>query len=477
MNLTFFADSINSFSVLKNYIAPTAKLICAIAILVSVFCIIYSGFLYITSRGNPDNLQKAKHILINSLVGLVIIIGAFAITRILDGSLPKNNSSNGSSSITLQNIKPKSADNGLSDVFINLAGGFISNIVQTIASPFLSLLDSFTNSTPLMSQNKSVFNLWLAMTSIGDIVFVLIIVLLGCHIIGADVFGLEPIDIKRILPQTILVFLLSNVSIFIIDGVIEFSNILISTVNQLDGGSSIWQTLSQATTNISGQSLAALLIMLVFIILSIILVIYYIGRLVALFLGAVLSPIVALLWLLPSFKEFTKTAVKIYLIAIFVLFVHVIILKLAASLLGNLSSTDSTNVVLSTVLGLATILSLLKTQGLMMQLSYASMGVHSAHELGSKIINVASYLTTKTKNITNKERPSGYYPNSNFKLAPQSGRMSSYKTYYFKPSNNTSSRADQHQSASSKSTTEAKAANQTRGSNIANIDKSRKDKK
>jgi hypothetical protein len=41
------------------------------------------GFGYITSSGNPEKLDKSKHTLIWSAIGLAIVIGAFVISNIV----------------------------------------------------------------------------------------------------------------------------------------------------------------------------------------------------------------------------------------------------------------------------------------------------------------------------------------------------------------------------------------------------------
>lgn len=42
--------------------------------------IIYAGFLWMTAGGNDDQVGKAKKLIINSIIGIVIIVGAYAIS-------------------------------------------------------------------------------------------------------------------------------------------------------------------------------------------------------------------------------------------------------------------------------------------------------------------------------------------------------------------------------------------------------------
>ncbi|MFH1187260.1 MAG: hypothetical protein V1688_00170 [bacterium] len=49
--------------------------------------IIYSGFLWMTARGNEENVQKAKDIMFNAVIGVAIIFTAYALTSFLIDSL------------------------------------------------------------------------------------------------------------------------------------------------------------------------------------------------------------------------------------------------------------------------------------------------------------------------------------------------------------------------------------------------------
>jgi hypothetical protein len=49
------------------------------------------------------------------------------------------------------------------------------------------------------------------------------------------------------------------------------------------------------------------------------------------------------------------------------------------------------------VVGLATVIALLKTQGLMMQFSYVSLGARSTRQLGATFMNGVSYLGGRAK--------------------------------------------------------------------------------
>lgn len=398
-SLSLLADTSGAITVMRDYVGPTIRMLAGLASIACVFFLVNGGYQYITSTGNPEALENAKQIIKKALIGLVIVISAATLTTILSGAYGDPSNTTGATLPSLEAIEPEDVGSGLVEVLIKAITGFLNNIIQAVATPFLAALDYFTKETPLMAKNSGVFNLWLAMVGITDVLFILVVALLGFHVMSASTFGFDELDIKKLLPRLGLAFLLINTSIFFIDAIIQLSNVLITAITKVSGASSVWETLTAVVKESGGQGAAALLVMLAFLIFSVILLIYYVGRLVVLFLGAVLSPLVIVLWLLPAFRDFAVSAIKTYITTIFVLFVHVVTLMLAATLFTGMSAIDGDNnvpnVLMSMVVGLATVLVLLKTQGVMMQFSYVSMGARNARKLGSQFMTGVSYMTGK----------------------------------------------------------------------------------
>lgn len=399
---SLFADTAGAVTTMQNYVRPTLIMFAALASLICVFFIVQAGYVYMTSAGNPESLDHSKRVLRNAMIGLVIILGATTFTSILGNAYTRPANTTQSSLPSLEAITPAQPSNALVEVLVNAVVGFLNTVIQAVAAPFLAALDYFTTETPLMTSNPSVFNLWLAMVGVTDVLFVVVLALLGFHVMSATSLGFDEIDIRAMLPRVAMIFLFLNSSIFVIDGFIELSNVLISAAMQATNNISVWDTLTKVVGQSGGQGLAALLMMLAFVIFSIILLVYYVGRLVTLFIGTVLSPLVILLWLVPGFRDFSETAAKTYLTTIFVLFVHVVILQLSASLFVGMapsSGNDVPNTLMAMVAGLATIVALLKTQGVMMQFSYVSGGARNARKLGGQFMNGVSYMTGKSKPV------------------------------------------------------------------------------
>ena len=55
--------------------------------IVAVVIILYGGYLWMTAAGNEDRVEKAKKLIVAGIIGLAIILSAYAIARFLVNSL------------------------------------------------------------------------------------------------------------------------------------------------------------------------------------------------------------------------------------------------------------------------------------------------------------------------------------------------------------------------------------------------------
>mgnify|MGYP003598016968 FL=1 len=67
----------------ESFIRNVIKVIAGLAGLVATGFFVAGGFTYITSSGNPEQLDKAKRTLTWSAIGLAIVIAAFVIGNIV----------------------------------------------------------------------------------------------------------------------------------------------------------------------------------------------------------------------------------------------------------------------------------------------------------------------------------------------------------------------------------------------------------
>ncbi len=70
-------------SQVESFIRNVIKVIAGLAGLIATGFFVTGGFMYITSSGNPENLDKAKRTLLYAAIGLAITIAAFVVSNIV----------------------------------------------------------------------------------------------------------------------------------------------------------------------------------------------------------------------------------------------------------------------------------------------------------------------------------------------------------------------------------------------------------
>jgi cytochrome bd-type quinol oxidase subunit 2 len=70
---------------IEQFIVNILNFFIIIATPIVVLFIIYSGFLYVTARGNVEQTKKATTSLTYAIIGGVLIIGALALSEIIAG--------------------------------------------------------------------------------------------------------------------------------------------------------------------------------------------------------------------------------------------------------------------------------------------------------------------------------------------------------------------------------------------------------
>ncbi len=389
----------------QNYLRPIMFSLVGLAGVVSAFFIVQGGIEYMTSSGKPEKLEHAKKILRNALIGLAMVAIAATLTSILSSAYQDAGGTTIENIPSLTPVDTVDGGGGITEVLINSIIGLFKHIIETAASPFIAALDYFTHSTPLMADNPAVFRLWLTVLGIANALFVVGVAMLGFQVMSAASLGLEEVEFRQLIPKLTMTFLLMNMSIFAIDAIVSLSNAMISAVEGAYSSLSVWDALTGVADTAGGQGFVALLIMVVFLILAAILLVYYVMRIVTLYIGAVLSPLVTLLQIIPGFKDFTSTAIKVYVSNIFVLFVHVVILTLAATLFEGLRQEGADppyDPVMAMIVGVASLIALLKTQGVMMQISYVSVGPRALRKLGSEFMHGVGYISSRKSTPSRK---------------------------------------------------------------------------
>lgn len=76
-----------SFPTIPSLLTALLNVVMVISIPILVFFIIYAGFLYVTARGNVEQLQQASRALLYAVIGAVVILGSVAITAIVENTV------------------------------------------------------------------------------------------------------------------------------------------------------------------------------------------------------------------------------------------------------------------------------------------------------------------------------------------------------------------------------------------------------
>lgn len=375
-----------------RFTQDTLTVLISVAGLAAAFFLIRGGYVYITSTGKPEALAEAKRTIRQALIGLIIVVGAAIFSSMLSSAFTEPSSPALGTAINLAPIQPAPDDGSLARIILNAIAGFLQNIVQSATKPVIDGIIGFLTNTPALATNSVVFNFWLIMVGITDALFALGIALLGFQVMSASTFGFEDVPLKQLLPRIGLAFLLANTSIFLIDWIIKLCQTLITAVIHATGGIGqawILNAFDPAALATGGTLLITLIFMVVFILLAVILLLFYISRLMILAFGAVMSPLLCLLWLMPKMSDFAEAAAKSYVVMIFSLFIHVVIIQLASAFL-TVPNQVNTNPFISILIGIALFSILLKSTAMTAQLILTSQATGVFKKFGGQLLNVVS---------------------------------------------------------------------------------------
>jgi len=84
------ANSLNSIksdiTSVDSLFTKTTNLIALVAGMIAFIYLVYSGILYLTAAGNPDSAKKGQQGIINAIIGIIIIVAAWAIIGAISGT-------------------------------------------------------------------------------------------------------------------------------------------------------------------------------------------------------------------------------------------------------------------------------------------------------------------------------------------------------------------------------------------------------
>ena len=74
-------------SALSEKIGKIIETILSFLGVIFLLLMIYGGYTWMTARGNEQEVEKAKSLIRNALIGLIIVLAAYAITAFVGGKL------------------------------------------------------------------------------------------------------------------------------------------------------------------------------------------------------------------------------------------------------------------------------------------------------------------------------------------------------------------------------------------------------
>jgi len=384
-----FAQSVSPEIV--DYTNNTLQIITLISTAAAVLFLIKGGYTYITSTGKPSALESAKKTIRNTLIGLVLVLSANVVISIFNGAINSPSGSSGGSNVDVIAIEAVEPSDGLTQVLIDAVSGFIQNIVESSTEPIVNGVIGYLTTTPTLLDNTVVRDFWLVSVGIVDVLFVVVVALLGLQFMSASTFGFEEVELRQLLPRIGLAFLGANISLFLTDYLIITSNALVKAIlDSTDGLNHAWvvDAINPSTLIAGTAPLIILIFLVLFLIVSIVLLLMYISRLIMLALGAVLAPFIFMMLALPKFSDFAIVSIKTYFVNVFMVFVHIVIIQLAGAFLALPDHNENSLISVAVAIGL--FFTLLKTPSLMMQMVFYTANNSVLKKIGSQVVNVIS---------------------------------------------------------------------------------------
>ena len=81
------SPALTSLSDIWLIVAAVIEILLRVAALAAVVFVIYGGFSYVTSQGEPDKTAQAQSTIVNGLIGLAIAVAASAAVAFIAGSI------------------------------------------------------------------------------------------------------------------------------------------------------------------------------------------------------------------------------------------------------------------------------------------------------------------------------------------------------------------------------------------------------
>ncbi len=128
-SLLFFADAQAASEALKSSISPLFSTMITIAAVLCILFVIFGGYYYMTSAGNPEKLERAKKTLRNAFIGFVVVMSAGALVAIMQNAYTQKPVQ--PTSIAQTQVQETKSDCPLCEVINQSIAGFMSGLVKS----------------------------------------------------------------------------------------------------------------------------------------------------------------------------------------------------------------------------------------------------------------------------------------------------------------------------------------------------------
>lgn len=218
--------------------------------------------------------------------------------------------------------------------------------------------------------SSAVMTLWRWVVGVADGALVLLTLVGGYNVMLRSTLGTRYASAMELLPRLALAALAANLSLVFASFFIDVNNALCDGVGQigLPGYGSLGAT---------AQTLAGLLLALIYGIVGFLLVLQMLLRLALLDILIVTAPLGLLCWALPQTQEWARLWTSTFVATVLVQFLQVLVLKLGASLILQPTPGQLDTAVLTLLAGIADLYLTLKLPGWLRNWALRSVGAAS----------------------------------------------------------------------------------------------------
>jgi hypothetical protein len=72
---------------IPELLAQLLDLVVMVAVPIAILFLIYAGFLFVSARGSEEKLTKAKSVLLYTVIGIALIVGAALLANVIQGTV------------------------------------------------------------------------------------------------------------------------------------------------------------------------------------------------------------------------------------------------------------------------------------------------------------------------------------------------------------------------------------------------------